>query len=233
MKRLIIVSGGDGRFSKILKQKNKKLNLKFLSKKQLDILSLKSIDKCFLKYKPNIIFHTAGLSRPMKQHDKDIKRSIDLNIIGTANIVKFCSKYKVKLIYFSTGYVYDGIKGNHKEIDPVKPINNYGLSKLGGECSVLMYKNSLVLRLTMTEKPFAYNKAYSNLYSNYMFHEELVDILPKIINEKGIINIGGKKQSIFSFAKKYNKKVIKVKLNKKLNIPLNQTMSLKRLKKLL
>ena len=107
-----------------------------------------------------------------------------------------------KLIYFSTGYVYDGIKGNHKEIDPVKPINNYGLSKLGGECSVLMYKNSLVLRLTMTEKPFAYNKAYSNLYSNYMFHEELVDILPKIIKEKGIINIGGKRQSIFSFTKK-------------------------------
>jgi dTDP-4-dehydrorhamnose reductase len=66
-----------------------------------------------------------------------------------------------------------------------------------------------------------------------MFHEELVDILPKIIKEKGIINIGGKRQSIFSFAKKYNKKVIKVKLNKKSNIPLNQTMSLKRLKKLL
>ena len=233
MKKLIIVSGGDGRFSKILKHKNKKLNLKFLSKKQLDILSLKSIDKCFLKYKPKIIFHTAGLSRPMKQHDKNIIKSIDLNIIGTANIVKICSKYKVKLIYFSTGYVYDGIKGNHKEIDPVKPINNYGLSKLGGECSALMYKNSLVLRLTMTEKPFAYNKAYSNLYSNYMFHEELVDILPKIIKEKGIINIGGKRQSIFSFAKKYNKKVIKVKLNKKSNIPLNQTMSLKRLKKLL
>ena len=53
MRKLIIVSGGDGRFSKILKQKNIKLNLKFLSKKQLNILSLNSIDKCFLKYKPD------------------------------------------------------------------------------------------------------------------------------------------------------------------------------------
>ena len=53
------------------------------------------------------------------------------------------------------------------------------------------------------------------------------------INEKGIINIGGKKQSIYSFAKKFNKKVKKVKLKKNLNIPLNQTMSLKKLKKLL
>ena len=37
------------------------------------------------------------------------------------------------------------------------------------------------------------------------------------INEKGIINIGGKKQSIYSFAKKFNKKVNKGKLKKNIN----------------
>ena len=31
-------------------------------------------------------------------------------------------------------------KGNYKESDPVKPFNNYGFSKLGGECAVQMYK---------------------------------------------------------------------------------------------
>ena len=46
-----------------------------------------------------------------------------------------------------------------------------------------MYENSLILRITMTEKPF-YNRAYSNLKSNFMFHEDLVKILPKIINKK-------------------------------------------------
>ena len=69
----------------------------------------------------------------------------------------------IKIIYFSTGYVYQGIKGNYSETDPVKPFNNYGLSKLAGECAVLMYKNSLVLRITMTEKPFPYKKGFSNL----------------------------------------------------------------------
>ena len=64
-----------------------------------------------------------------------------------------------------------------------------------------MYKNSLILRLTMTEKPFAYKKAYSNLKSNFMFHEDVVKILPKIINYKGILNVGGKSQSVYSFAK--------------------------------
>ena len=233
MDNKILVTGGEGRFAKILKNKNKKLNLIFCSKKQLDILNLKSIKKNFEKYKPKIIFHCAGLSRPMNIHEKNIEKSIDLNIIGTANLVKICKLYKVKIIYLSTGYVYEGTRGNYKETDPVKPFNNYGLSKLGGECAVSMYKNSLILRVTMTEKPFAHDTAFTNLKTNFMFHEDLVEILPKIINETGIINIGGKSQSVYNFVKKYNKLVKKSKLNKDSKLPLNQTMNLSRLKKYL
>ena len=47
----------------------------------------------------------------MSIHDRKISKSIDMNIIGTCNVVKVCEKFKVKLIYFSTGYVYPGIKG--------------------------------------------------------------------------------------------------------------------------
>ena len=232
MKKLIIVTGGDGTFAKILKTKNKRLNLKFLSKKQLNILSTKSIENCLLKYKPQILIHTAGFSRPMEQHDINISKSIDLNIIGTANIVKSCKKFNIKIIYFSTVYVYDGYKGNFRETDPIKPINNYALSKMGGECSVLMYKNSLVLRIQMTEKPFIHKKGYTNLYSNYMYHEDLVKILPRLIHKFGIINVGGKLRSVYNFGKLDNKKIIKTKCIDK-NIPLKQTMNLDKLKKIL
>ena len=232
MKKPILVTGGNGRFAKVLKIKNKKLNFKFLSKKELNILNLKSIEKCIIKNNPNIIIHTAGLSRPMDQHEDNISKSIDLNIIGTANLVKVCQKYKIKIIYFSTNYVYECIKGNYKETDGIKPINNYGLSKMGGEASVLMYKNSLVLRIQMTEKPFPYKKAYTNLYSNYIFHEDIVSMLPKLINSFGIINVGGKSQSVYSFSKKYNKNIIKAK-KKEIGYPLKQTMNLKKLKKIL
>jgi len=232
LKPLILVKGGNGRFAKILKKKNKQLNLKFLSKKELDILNLDSIEKCFVKFMPKIIFHCAALSRPMEIHKENINKSIDLNIIGTANVVKVCNKYNVKIVYFSTGYVYEGKKGNYSEKDPVKPFNNYGLSKLGGEASVLMYKNSLILRITMTEKPFAYKRGYTNLFSNYMFHEDLVKILPKIIDQYGIINLGGKTRSIFNFGKISNKKLLKTKCKDK-NIPLKQTMNLKKLREIL
>ena len=233
MKKLILVTGGQGRFSKILKKNNKHLNLYFASKNECNILNIKSLEKIVKEIKPQIIIHCAALSKPMNIHETNISKSIDLNIIGTANVTKVCEKYNLKLIYFSTGYVYEGKKGNYSENDPVKPFNNYGLSKLGGECAVSMYQNSLILRITMTEKPFLYKKAYSNLISNFMFHEDLVKILPKILNQKGILNVGGKSQSVYSFAKSNYKKVKKIKANKKRKLPLNQTMNLTKLKKLI
>tara|TARA_B100000965_G_scaffold352188_1_gene327255 strand:+ start:122 stop:826 length:705 start_codon:yes stop_codon:yes gene_type:complete len=233
MKKKILVTGGEGRFAKVLKANNKKLNLFFASKRQCDILNLNSITRIVKKIKPKILIHCAGLSRPMKIHEKNISKSIDLNIVGTSNITKVCKKHNIKLIYFSTGYVYEGTKGNYSENDPIKPFNNYALSKLGGECAVAMYKNSLILRITMTEKPFLYKKAYSNLKSNFMFHEDLVKFLPKLINQKGIVNVGGKSQSIYSFAKKNNSKVKKIKAKKSLALPLNQTMNLTKLRRII
>ena len=35
----------------------------------------------------------------MKIHDQNINKSIDLNIIGTCNLVKEASKRKIKMIY--------------------------------------------------------------------------------------------------------------------------------------
>ena len=233
MKKKVLVTGGDGRFAKILKKKNKHLNLYFSSKTECNILKLKSLEKIIKKIKPQIIMHCAGLSRPMSIHENDISKSIDLNIIGTANITKVCKKNNIKLIYFSTGYVYEGTKGNYSENDPVKPFNNYAISKLGGECAVSMYKNSLILRITMTEKPFVHKKAFKDLRTNFMFHEDLVNILPKILNLKGIINVGGKSQSVFDFAKKFNTKIKIAKVSKNLKLPLNQTMNLNILKTIL
>ena len=233
MSQIILVTGGEGRFCKKLKESKTNLNFYFATKKECNILNPNSLEKIIKKIKPKIIMHCAGLSRPMHVHQKNITKSIDLNIIGTCNIVKICKKYKIKLIYFSTGYVYEGTKGNYKEIDPVKPFNNYGLSKLGGECAVQMYKNSLILRITMTEKPFVHKKAFKDLRTNFMFHEDLVNILPKILNLKGIINVGGKSQSVFDFAKKFNTKIKIAKVSKNLKLPLNQTMNLNILKTIL
>ena len=231
MKKKIIITGGDGRFAKVLKVKNKKLNIFYPNKKELNILNVNSIRKYINKIKPKYLIHAAALSRPMNIHNKKISKSIDLNIIGTCNIVKVCSELKVKVIYFSTGYVYEGKVGNYKENNPVFPINNYAWSKLGGECAVAMYKDSLILRITMCEKPFVHKKAFYDIKSNFIFHEDVAKIIPKILNKKGTINIGGKIQSIYEFAKKSNPQV-KKKSGKKI-FPPNPSMNISKLKKII
>ena len=183
----IIITGGNGRFATVLK--DLKLSKKFLfpNKKQLNILSISSIRHYLKKYNPKYLIHNAALSRPMSIHEKDISNSIDINIIGTCNIVKVCSELNIKLIYFSTGYVYEGTKGNYKENDPVKPFNNYAWSKMGGECAVHMYKNSLILRLTMCERPFTHKQAFYDVNTNFIYHDEVAKIIPKILKLTGIL----------------------------------------------
>ena len=231
MLKKIVITGGDGRFAQILKKDNNKLDILYPGKKELNVVDINSIKKYLKKNKPKYLIHAAALSRPMSIHDKQISKSIDLNIIGTANIVKACSDLKIKLIYFSTGYVYEGKIGDYKEKDPVLPVNNYAWSKLGGECAVTMYKNSLILRITMCEKPFLHEYAFHDINANFMFHEDVVKIIPKILNKTGVLNIGGKIQSIYSFAKKTNKDV-KKKSGKKL-FPKNVSMNVERLNKIM
>ena len=225
----ILVTGGEGRFAKVLKNKKSKFNFIFRNKKQLNILSETSIINNIKKFKPHYLMHLAGLSRPMKIHDKNIKKSIKLNIIGTANIVRACIEKNLKLIYFSTSYVYQGKKGRYKETDPVLPWNNYGWSKLGGECAVQMYKNSLILRACMTERPFVHKSAFANVKTNFIYHDDFIKIFLKILNKKGIFNIGGKPKTLYQFAKNENKAVKKV-LSKG-ELPLKMDMDLKKISK--
>jgi len=228
-KKKIIITGGDGRFATVLKES--KFNHKFLfpNKRQLNILNVSSIRNYIKKHKPKCLIHNAALSRPMDIHDTNISKSIDINIIGTSNVVKVCSELNIKLIYFSTGYVYEGKKGNYKEEDPVKPFNNYAWSKMGGECAVQMYKNSLILRITMCERPFIHKQAFYDVNTNFIYHDEVAKMIPKILNLKGILNVGGTIQSVFKFAKKTNKKVEKISAKKK--FPSNPSMNISKLKK--
>ncbi len=228
MKR-ILVTGGDGRFAKVLKNKKSKFKFIFRNKNQLNILSEASIKNNLIKFKPNYLLHLAGLSRPMKIHEKNLKKSIKLNIIGTANIVNACIEKNIKIIHFSTSYVYPGKKGKYKETDPLLPWNNYGWSKLGAECAVQMYKNSLILRACMTEKPFVHKSAFANVKTNFIYHDDFIKIFLKILNKKGIFNIGGKTQTVYQFAKAENKSVKKI--FSKGELPLRMDMNLKKISK--
>lgn len=218
MKR-IIITGGDGRFAKVLKKNFSGKNIFYFSKKQFDITKIKDLEKKVKKFKPQIIIHLAALSKPLIIHEQNITKSIDINIIGTCNLVKLSNIHNIKLVYMSSHYVYPCKSGNYKETDALLPANNYSWSKLGGECAVQMYlKNSLIVRVAMYETPFIHKFGYTNIKSNFLTHQEVAKILPKIIYKKGVINLGGIKRSIYNFAKKSNSSVLPKKYKPKENL---------------
>ena len=84
----IVVTGGSGRFAQSLKKTKCKYKFIYPSKKNLNILNLKSIKNFLKRTKPSSVLHLAGLSRPMIEHVEKINKSINLNIVGTANILQ-------------------------------------------------------------------------------------------------------------------------------------------------
>lgn len=230
----VLISGGNGKFSKELQNWGDKPNghtLIPLSKKQMDITSIESIEKNILKYKPDIFIHTAALARPMDLNDKYPEKSIQINIMGTSNCVLMCMKYNVKFIYISTDYVYPGNFGNYSETSGVYPVNKYAWSKLGGECATMLYDNSLILRCSMTEEPFPHERAFYDLYKSTIWMSDVARIVLNLLDLDitGIYNIGGERQSIYNFAKKKNVKLKEITKQGIPNMPDDISMNISKL----
>ena len=175
-KNQIVVTGGTGRFANSLRKIKSKYNFIFPKKNELDITKSTSIKRYLKKNKPKYVLHLAGLSRPMIEHELNIQKSINLNIIGTSNMVNACANQKTKLIYFSTSYVYPGTKGNYKENSPLKPYNNYGLTKMLAESAITkILDNYIIIRTRFFDKRnIRFKTAASDIFTSMVEVEDLV-----------------------------------------------------------
>ena len=222
----IIISGGEGNLAKEIIKVNKNNKIYSLSKKYLDVTNPAQLDTFISNIKPDIFIHAGALTRPMDKHVNYPDISIKSNIIGTSNVVLSCLKYNVKLIYISTDYVYPCIDGNYSEKDALLPVNEYAWSKLGGECAVKLYKNPLILRMALCQKPFPHPKALADITKSYIYMDKAANIILNLLDETGIINVGGKPQSPYEFIKSNNPKIQKTFLKDIKNVKMGKNSSL-------
>jgi dTDP-4-dehydrorhamnose reductase len=113
--------------------------------------------------------------------------------------------------YISTDSVYEGTRGDYKELDETRPVNNYAMSKLKGEeVSIKTVDNLYVIRTNIIgdnsqNKGSLFEWAnreliigntingFSNIYFNPLSVQHLSFILLKMLEEKvpfGIYNLG-------------------------------------------
>jgi dTDP-4-dehydrorhamnose reductase len=210
--RKILVSGGDGYFAKRLVEYNTQYDLYAAPKTELDVTDSASIESVLDKFSPEIFIHSAAFTRPMVRHETSPNKSIEINIIGTSNVVVECMKRNIKLIYISTDYVYPRQLGKYSEDDGVYPVNKYAWSKLGGECAVMLYDKSLILRTAMCQSPFPHKEALVDVEKSVISQDDAAKILFQLLDETGIINVGGPPKSMYEFVKKTNPNIEKIRL---------------------
>ena len=64
--------------------------------------------------------------------------------------------------------------------------------------------------MCLTKLTYIY--AYTNMYTNFIYHKDLIKILEKVYNKFGVLNVGGPSKSVYDFVKKDNPNISKKKI---------------------
>lgn len=104
----------------------------------------------------DVFLHPAGVTS-LEACEDDPARARRVNAVAAGEIAAWAARRGVRMVYFSTDYVFDGrAPGLRVATEPPAPINRYGWSKLAGEQAVLAHPGHLVLRVSWVfgpEKP--------------------------------------------------------------------------------
>lgn len=126
----------------------KEENILALDIDEMDITNKEQVLKIVKEFKPDTIFHCAAWTAVDKAEEPDNKaKCYNVNVNGTANMVKAAKEVGAKIVYISTDYVFDGTnKEMYKPEDKANPKSVYGLTKYMGEEEVRKYENSFIIR---------------------------------------------------------------------------------------
>jgi dTDP-4-dehydrorhamnose reductase len=198
--KVVIFTGGSG----LLGSEMRKLTPDFLypRKEEFDVTHYAQMEQYAAARGCDLVIHAAAFTSPPLV-DKDPLRAMEVNIAGTANVVKLCGKFQARLIYISTDYVFQGDKGNYAETDPVNPVNRYAWSKLGGECAARMYEKALIVRTTFGPDRFPYERAFADQWTSRepvsVFARKLAGLARTDL--VGIVHVGGPRRTVLEYAR--------------------------------
>lgn len=113
----------------------------------LDATSLEELRKLIERLRPAIVVNCVGLA-DVDRAEREPALADSLNRVVVDNLVRVQQEVPFLLVQISTDYVFDGARGGYREGDPVRPVNEYGRSKLAGERSALRSESTLVLRIS-------------------------------------------------------------------------------------
>ena len=115
------------------------------NKEMLDCTNFNMVKQIFEKTKPDLVIHCAAYTR-VDQAESESALAFYINGYATENIAIVCASHNIPMVYISTDYVFDGLKGvPYSTFDATNPLSVYGKSKLAGEIAVSRHLNSFYI----------------------------------------------------------------------------------------
>jgi len=109
----------------------------------LDLVNRGEMEKIFLRIKPDLVIHCAGLT-DVDKCEKNPTLAYEANVTVTKHIARICGN-DTKLVYISTDQVY-GAAADHSESNTdLQPLNRYGKTKLQGEYTVREHSTAHII----------------------------------------------------------------------------------------
>lgn len=137
---MVLVTGVKGQLGyDVVKELNKRgIPNKGIDIQDLDLTKESDVIKFITELKPWCIIQCAGYTQVDKAENEETRKCFDINYKATEYIATVCNLLKIKLVYISTDYVFDGTKiGEYEVDDSINPLSKYAISKAQGEKAIL------------------------------------------------------------------------------------------------
>ena len=117
------------------------------SRLELSVTDRRALEAALEAVRPDVVFNCAAYNA-VDRAESEPELAFQVNSEGAFNVAAACSGAAVRLVHFSTNFVFDGtLQRPYRESDAPGPLGAYGRSKLEGEGRVLAeYPQSLVVR---------------------------------------------------------------------------------------
>jgi len=214
----IVIIGASGflgtKLSNILSNLHEVIMADYINKQGvlfLDASIPEQVNSFLSHHKPDVVIDTVALTSSVECEKKpELARKL---IYSTAkNIAESAGLLGIKMVFISSNYIFDGLKGNYSETNEVNPQNEYAKNKILAEKAVLKLKDSIVLRPGLmcgfnSEKNN--NGVFDRILSNKEIElrfpnqirqpilvEDMVYIIQKLIekNQNGIFHVASNDQ---------------------------------------
>lgn len=104
---------------------------------ELDIESRQSYERVIAEFRPDVVINTAAFHN-VPQCEVEPLQAFAVNCQAVRDLAAICKKMDIRLVTFSTDYVFGGEQRiPYREDDRTGPLQMYGISRLSGELAAL------------------------------------------------------------------------------------------------